>query len=177
MSVSRAWRTCRRGALGAQVAWLHSRPEAQADKLRFREPVRLRGGRGAELSSVTASAAAKWNMSCYLVEELVLDSEGSCPPTDYKFFMMGGRVLWCWLHYYVPGKESPVKASLPRMPSVSFRDCAIRCVATAALSSWICFADARNAVGRRRSALATPRTTSIQQVSLLMRSTPRRSKR
>jgi hypothetical protein len=72
------------------------------------------GGRGAQLSNVTKEGASetKWNMSCYLVEELVLDSEGGMPPTDYKFFMMGGKVLWCWLHYYVKGQKHPMKASV-----------------------------------------------------------------
>ena len=40
-----------------------------------------------------------WNVSKFLVEELVVDEVGESPPTDYKMFMLGGRLLWCWIMF------------------------------------------------------------------------------
>ena len=35
-----------------------------------------------------------WNTSRFLVEELVVDEFGGCPPRDYKVTVLGARVLW-----------------------------------------------------------------------------------
>ena len=53
------------------------------------------GGRAASAAAVAAPVTH--NLSRLLVEELVSDEGRRCPPTDYRFFVVGGEILWVWL--------------------------------------------------------------------------------
>ena len=43
----------------------------------------------------------QWNLSKFLIEELVVDEDGACPPRDYKFTVLGGRLLWALIGYRI----------------------------------------------------------------------------
>ena len=42
-----------------------------------------------------------WNVSRFLIEELVVDEAGVCPPRDFKLTVLGGRLLWALIGFRV----------------------------------------------------------------------------
>ena len=58
--------------------------------------LRRRGGR----ANTFRASAMKWNLSTFLIEELVICESGMSMPVDYRVFVLGGRVLWVWINWY-----------------------------------------------------------------------------
>ena len=63
-----------------------------ASKLRA---LKNRGGKKNEFKKIM-----QWNMSTYLIEELVICESGIVVPVDYRVFVLGDRCLWIWINWY-----------------------------------------------------------------------------
>ena len=42
----------------------------------------------------------EWNLSSFLIEELVICESGIRIPVDYRVFVLGDRCLWIWINWY-----------------------------------------------------------------------------
>ena len=57
--------------------------------------LRRRGGKKNAFGAVQ-----EWNLSTFLIEELVICESGMRMPVDYRVFVLGGRILWIWINWY-----------------------------------------------------------------------------